>query len=286
MTPMTFLIPTLTAIALTLAMLTSAMAVETITLHRQDGRAFEIAVDAPSGMACRGIALISPGAGGSAKGYRYLGEAMASLGYLSVVIGHPESGRRALREHIRGQGLREGLADLITEPQAYEGRFMDIAAAKSWASARCRARDAILIGHSMGAATAMIEAGAHNRLGLQGTDAFAAYIALSPQGSGPIFPENAWTGLRKPTLLLTGTRDTELGGGSWETRTEPFAGMPPGCKWLGVIEGATHMNFAGNGLAQRTETLVTQTIGAFLEARERGGCMPPPRSRGIEITAR
>ncbi|MBU3750693.1 MAG: alpha/beta hydrolase, partial [Mycobacterium sp.] len=35
----------------------------------------------------------------------------------------------------------------------------------------------VLIGHSMGAATVMMEAGAKNKLGVQGADAFAAYIA-------------------------------------------------------------------------------------------------------------
>ena len=277
---------TIAALTLAASTLGSALADETLSLRRQDGRSFEIAVRAPSGAVCRGIALVSPGAGGSAQGYRYLAEAMASLGHLTVVIGHPQSGRAALREHARGQGLREGLAEMITEPEAYRGRFMDIAAARQWALSRCNAPQAILVGHSMSAATVMIEAGARNRLGLQGSDAFDAYIALSPQGSGSIFPADAWSDVRKPTLLLTGTRDSELGGRSWETRTEPFASLPPGCKWLGVIDGATHMHFAGNGLAQRSEALTTQTIGAFLEARTRGDCAPPPRARGIEVSAK
>jgi predicted dienelactone hydrolase len=273
-------------LALLAATLNSALAEETITLRRHDRKTLEAVAYAPANPPCRGIALISPGAGGSAQGYRYLGEAMASLGHLAVVMGHPESGRRALREHVRGQGLREGLADLITEPEAYEGRFMDIGAARQWAAARCASQQAILIGHSMGAATTMIEAGARNRLGLNGADAFTAYIALSPQGSGSIFPEHAWTDIRKPTLLLTGTRDNELGGASWETRTEAFASLPAGCKWLGVIDGATHMHFAGNGMSQRTEALVTQTIAAFLEGRRRGDCAPPARTRGIELSTK
>lgn len=276
----------LAVLALSVSTLGSALAEETVPLRRQDGRSFEIAVRVPAGAACRGIALVSPGAGGSAQGYRYLAEAMATLGHLTVVIGHPESGRRALRELVRGQGLREGLEELITEPEAYKGRFMDIAAARQWASSRCSASQSVLVGHSMGAATVMIEAGARNRLGLQGSDAFDAYIALSPQGSGSIFPADAWSDVRKPTLLLTGTRDSELGGRSWETRTEPFASLPPGCKWLGVIDGATHMHFAGNGLAQRSEALTIRTIGAFLEARQRGDCAPPPHALGIEVSAK
>lgn len=275
-----------TSLLLFATAIAASAAGETVSLRRQDRTPFEVTVYPPAGGPCRGIALVSPGAGGSAQGYRYLGEAMGSQGYLAVVMGHSESGRRALREHARGGSLREGLADLITDPRAYEGRFMDIAAARRWAAAHCASPESVLIGHSMGAATTMIEAGARNRLGLEGSDAFTAYIALSPQGAGSIFPENAWSGIRKPTLLLTGTRDTELGGGSWETRTEPYASLPPGCKWLGVIDGATHMHFAGHGLSQHTEALAIQTIAAFLDARRRGDCQPPPRNRGIEISAR
>ncbi len=89
----------------------------------------------------------------------------------------------------------------------------------------------------------MIEAGARNKVGVQGTDSFNAYIALSPLGTGSIFHESAWSGIRSPVLLITGTRDTELGGASWETRTEPFRNMPPRCKWLGVMDGSSHLHF-------------------------------------------
>lgn len=263
-----------------------AVAQDAIQLRRQDQQTVSIAAYMPGTAVCRGIAIISPGAGGSEQGYRYLGDAMSSLGYLAVVVGHRESGRQALRDHVRGNGLRDGLATLITEPEAYRGRFMDIAASRQWAQGRCRSRDVILIGHSMGAATVMMEAGARNRIGVQGTDAFGAYIALSPQGTGSIFPANAWSGIRKPVLMLTGTRDSELGGASWETRTEAFRNMPPGCKWLGVVEGATHMNFAGNGMSRRTETLTVQTIAAFLEGVRRTDCHAPARLQGIDLATR
>jgi dienelactone hydrolase len=137
---------------------------------------------------------------------------MRSLGYLAVVVGHLESGRSALRETVRGNGVREGLAELITDPNAYWGRFMDIAAAKQWAEAKCTGDESVLVGHSMGAATAMLEAGARSQLGLNGSNAFNAYDALSPKNTGSIFPQNAWAYLTRPVLSLTGTRDNELGG--------------------------------------------------------------------------
>lgn len=263
-----------------------ACASEALQLQRQDQRFLQATAYAPAAATCRGIAIISPGAGGTEQGYRYLGEALSSVGYLSVVVGHQESGRRALREHLRGNGLREGLAELITEPDAYRSRFMDIAASVKWAERRCNSSEKLLIGHSMGAATVMIEAGARNKVGVQGTDSFNAYIALSPQGTGSIFPGNAWTGIRRPVLLITGTRDTELGGASWETRTEPFRNMPPGCKWLGVIDGASHLNFAGTGMSRKTETLTVQTISAFLDGLRAGDCRPRGQVAGLDLSTK
>jgi len=267
-------------------LLGTAHAQEPLLVERQDRTSAPAIAYAPASPTCRGIALISPGAGGSEQGYRYLGETLSALGYLAVVMGHPESGRRALREHVRGTDLREGLADLITDPNAYRGRFMDIAAARQWARVRCAEGESLLVGHSMGAATVMMEAGARNRIGVRGNDAFDAYIALSPQGPGSIFPDDAWSRVRKPMLLLTGTRDTELGGASWESRTEPFRNMPPGCAWLGVIDGASHMNLAGRGASRATEATIARTIDAFLAAVRRGDCRPPGRLEGLALTTK
>jgi predicted dienelactone hydrolase len=270
-------------IALHLLVSVDAYSQEVVSLSRQDQKPLSVTAYWPKSLSCLGVAIISPGAGGSEKGYQYLGETMSSIGYLSVVVGHQESGRRALREHVRGNRLRDGLAELITDPDAYRGRFMDIVASKLWAKSKCNAGVSILIGHSMGAATAMLEAGARNKLGVNGTNSFSAYIALSPQGSGSIFPNNAWADIKQPVLSITGTRDSELGGASWETRTEPYINMPAGCKWLGVIDGATHMNFAGNGISRKVEALTTRTIAAFLEGLERGDCKVLRNNHGIDI---
>jgi len=65
----------------------------------------------------------------------------------------------------------------------------------------------------------MLEAGARNTVGIRGARSFSAYIALSPQGAGSIFPKDAWSHIRQPTLLLTDTRGSDLGRASWQTRT-------------------------------------------------------------------
>jgi predicted dienelactone hydrolase len=263
-----------------------ALAQEAIRLRRQDQREVFASSYPPKLSSCRGVAVISHGAGGSEQGYRYLGEALSGLGYHAVVVGHPESGGRALFKHLRGNGLSDGLAKLTTDSSAYRGRLMDIAAAKEWARGWCRAPESLLIGHSMGAATVMMESGAHNNLGIHGEDSFDAYIALSPQGVGAIFPEHAWSSIKKPVLLITGTRDNELGKKSWKTRLEPFHDMPPGCKWLAVIDGASHMNLAGRGFSRHVEGLSIQTIEHFLTALRRGDCRPPPAAKGLELSTK
>ena len=180
------------------------LAQQAASFRRADGATVPARIYSPTADSCRGIAVISPGAGGSERGLAYLGSGMAAQGYLAVVVGHEESGLRALRQHMRGRGLQQGLARLITDPKAYEARFMDIAAAAHWARARCPAPESVLLGHSMGAATVMIDAGATNKLGVTGTTPFDVYVALSPQGVSTIFPAGAWHGIEQPVLTITG----------------------------------------------------------------------------------
>jgi dienelactone hydrolase len=162
---------------------------------------------------------------------------------------------------------------------------MDIAAARNWANGSCKASFVALLGHSMGARTVEVEAGAKNSLGLKSLDRFDAYVALSPDGPGTMFPENAWSGIRKPMLLLTGTRDGSLDG-DWHTRTIPYDSMPAGCKWLGVIDGATHMNFAGGGMAGTTEKLTLLETIAFLDGLRNGKCAQPVETDGISLKSK
>jgi predicted dienelactone hydrolase len=273
----------LAAASLSFALASPVRAQQRASFPRADGKTVPVTVYAPPADSCRGIAVISPGAGGSERGYTYLGKGMASLGYLALVVGHQESGLAALRRDVRGRGLRNGLGELITTPSAYEGRFMDIAAARQWAAPRCAGAEAILLGHSMGAATVMMEAGAKTTLGVHGSTTFDAYVALSPQGVGSIFPADAWREIAGPMLMMTGTRDTELGASSWKARTEPFANMPPGCKWLGVVDGATHMDFSGNGTSREPGRLTLELIKAFLQGVHRHDCRPPQSPPGMTL---
>ncbi len=259
---------------------------ELVKASRQDGAETPLRVYSPSSPGCAPLALISPGAGGSENGYRYLAEGMRDDGWRAIVMGHQESGMAALRSDMRdSHGLRKGLRELVNDPKAYDARLMDIAAALKWANGSCKAPFVALLGHSMGARTVEVEAGTRNNFNVKGLDRFDAYVALSPDGPGDMFPENAWSGIRKPMLLLTGTRDGSLDG-DWHTRTIPYDSLPAGCKWLGVIDGATHMNFAGGGMALKTEKLTLLESKAFLDSLRGGKCATPIQADGITLKSK
>jgi len=116
-------------------------------------------------------------------------------------------------------------------------------------------------------------------------DRFDAYVAMSPDGPGKMFPEHAWNGIRKPVLILTGTRDQALDG-DWTTRTVPYDDLPAGCKWLGVIDGATHLNFAGIGMSGKTEKLTLLETKAFLDGLRSGKCGMPAQAEGITLRSK
>lgn len=257
-------------------MASDAPAQQAVLLVRGDRLTVPVVASMPGSSPCRGLAILSPGAGGSEQGYRYLARALRSLGYLTVVVGHQDSGRRALRDRVRAEGLRAGLTTLSTDPTAYRSRLLDIATARAWAASRCAGTESVLIGHSMGAATAMIEAGARNRLGLKGANAFGTYIALSPQGEGALFPGDAWNRIGRPVLIITGTRDRGLDGSPWQSRTEPYRAMPSGCRWLAILPGASHLNLAGFGLTAAREARISELIGAFLAGVRQGDCRARP----------
>jgi hypothetical protein len=264
----------------------SARAMESTQVQRADGAMTPLQVYEPaSTKACPPLLLVSHGAGGSEKGYGYIAEAMSRDGWRTIVMGHRESGGAPLRADVMQHGLKEGVGALVTDADAYRARFMDIDAAMRWAEQRCHAPYRVLLGHSMGAVTVMLEAGARNLLGVQGRGGFDAYVALSPEGPGRVFPAGAWAPIRAPMLLITGTRDGGLDG-DYRWRTQAFDGLGPGCRWLGVIDGSTHLNFAGLGLSGKTETATVSLLRDYLDALRSGHCGEPPQLAGVELRSK
>lgn len=273
-----------------LALAPSAQAQQALSLPRADGVPTPVIVyEAAAGNTCPPLALISPGAGGNEKGMVYLAQAFAHDGWRTIVLGHRESGMEALRGDMRrDHGIRRGLKDLVADPAAYRGRFMDIDAAIAWSEQRCHAPFKALLGHSMGARTVMLEAGARNQLGLRGGHPFDAYVALSPPPVDAVFPADAERTITAPMLLLTGTRDFTVDHEGYEERARAFDSLGSRCAWNGVIDGATHLNFAGIGFGARAATEnATVALGtAFLDALREGRCGRPPVLAGVSLTSK
>jgi dienelactone hydrolase len=258
---------------------------ERVEVPRADGAHTPLRVYSPPGGGCSRLAVISPGAGGTESGYAYLARGLSDRGWLAIVMGHQESGPGTLVRQVSSSGLHGGLRKMVTDATAQRDRIHDLDAALAWSAPRCHGAYKALLGHSMGSDTVMFEAGALNQLEVHGANRFDAYVAVSPAGEGPIFAAHSWRRIDKPMYVLTGTRDAGLEG-DWHWRAQPFEDLPPGCAWLGVIDDATHLNFAGIGLAAKTEKLTLASVAAFLAAAQARDCAAPPAQPSITFRSR
>jgi dienelactone hydrolase len=284
----------LPALSIILGLSISLQAQQSVTAPRADGRSTGLMIYKAdnTSAACPPLAIISHGVGGSENNYVYLARAIAEGGYTAIVMGHAESGYEALRSSVLSLGIRDGVEALVKNKQAESARLLDVSAALAWANARCQAPFKVLLGHSMGSSTVMLEAGARNVIDVSsppaGQNRFDAYVALSPEGPGIAFPDHAWSDIHESMLIMTGTRDQSLKGGP-KARQIPWHELPGdgarGCQWMGVIKSATHLDFAGSGPgANKVEPLVTSTTLAFLGGVRAGHCTRPAAQVGLTIS--
>jgi len=260
-----------------------AVAQDRIPLPRADGSrtaAMHYPVPGPAP-----ILILSPGFGGSEDALEDLASAAQTTGYDTWVLNHPESGRAALRVVLQQPDRLPALIAAITDPAANAARRADLDALIAHIGPRFTAAPLrVYGGHSMGAQAAMIEAGATNHAGPPGPDRFDAYLALSFQGPGPVFPQNAWRGVAKPVLLATGTRDRATTG-AWDTRLPAFDALPDGNAALVIIDGATHRDMSGQTSSPQSRLLREITVdflkGLLLSPRQ----WPASRS-GATVTAK
>ncbi|MGF1651536.1 MAG: alpha/beta hydrolase family protein [Hyphomicrobiaceae bacterium] len=231
---------------------------------------------------CPQTMIVSHGLGGSEAALEGFATALAGQGWLVFVLGHRESGRTVFREALFSGAMRERLSAAAVDPQLYRARFADLEAAFDYATARCRPPVLALAGHSMGAATVMLEAGAVGRMGRFGGDRFDVYVAISPQGIGHMWDAGAWRAVRKPVLMVTGTNDSGVDG-DYETRLSAFEGLPPGRKRLAIIPGARHIALGRDG---RLGRLIAALSVEFIDALSGPGRPSLSRVTRVEVRDR
>lgn len=223
-------------------------------------------LDASPGL--RPLLLVSHGAGGDRDSHRAQAEHLASHGFVVACVEHPASGPARLRQ---GGRLRANLAAMTRDAEEVLGRPRDLRLVLDrllagtlgvpGAAPRIDPTRIAALGHSFGAATVLMLAGARVALdGLQppppgapglGPDAFEprlrAVIALSPQAEAPpFFRPGSFASLRCPVLGLSGSRDASQGEIGPEDRRAAFARWPAagGRHGLVWIEGVAHLDFA------------------------------------------
>ena len=124
----------------------SASGEENRMLARADGAQVPVRIFSVPAASCQGIAVISPGAGGTENGLGYIAKALSKGGWLSVVVGHKESGPSVLRADMDGRDVKGALLKMTTDRPSYVARGMDIGAALDWARPRCAKHFSALIG--------------------------------------------------------------------------------------------------------------------------------------------
>jgi len=165
-----------------------------------------------------------------------------------------------------GTSLQQAVKKALTDVSGFIGRvddmkflldhFGEIEAKFPALRGRLDANRIGIAGHSYGAYTAMLMAGARVNLaghekGTNFTDARpSAFLLLSPQGRSPKgdergLVENSWKDITRPLFVLTGSRDNNTTGEGPEWRLEPVTLGSLGERWGFSLGGATHMTFTG-----------------------------------------
>lgn len=222
----------------------------------------------PSDQAPKGFIIFCHGLGASGRDYAELSSYWASHGYTVIHPTFPDwIGAVARAEPALGLDPAGDLAGWTTEP-AVRARLHEILHTPSYWLERIHivrnvpdALDAILdatcgrapgrlpaasAGHSFGAYTSQLLAGAEIDLSGEGPHSFAekrfaATILLSAQGRDQQgLRDGSWDGISGPMLNVTGTRDGGAKGQDWHWKTQPYELAPPGDKYLAVLTDADH----------------------------------------------
>jgi predicted dienelactone hydrolase len=243
----------------------------------------------PDGTARVPVVIFSPGLGGTITGGGLWGAAWSAAGIAVVHVQHPGSDAEVYKGATDAADRRARVAAAATAEQltarvADVGFVVDELAARPREGACDLSRLDLahlgIAGHSMGSWTAQAIAG--QRFG--GVPRFAdrrfiAAIGFSPSALSRDDPALSFGGITIPFFSITGSDDgvppARAGDDpakaaaqhvlALSERTTPFAGMPPGRKYLLVLDGADHMAFAGTAARAAAEPHIAElTLAATI----------------------
>lgn len=228
-------------------------------------RAIPVLVYLPPQKSSAPVVLFSHGLGGSCEGNAYLGQHWAARGYMAVFVQHPGSDTsvwqgKPLSERMTAMKHAASLWNLLL-------RIKDIPAVldqlERWNAAdghalarRLDLKRVGMSGHSFGAATTQAVSGQRTARGKSTfTDPrIIAAIMFSPNSPRRGSAKQAFSKVRIPWMLMTGTKDIGLiSGAGLESRLAVFPALPPGGKYELVLYRAEHSAFTERSLPGDTE---------------------------------
>jgi dienelactone hydrolase len=186
------------------------------------------------------VIVWSHGAFGSRDAYGPLVEHWVSHGFVCIQASHSES-----------LSLNPGVRPNVNDPENF----------KDWKN---RPKDIIFLmnklpeiekkipgkiqkdrigvgGHSYGAHTSQLLAGTQTAVGDHSDPRPRCFALVSPQGTGKLLSKSAWEKVKRPLLIVTGSKDTSgRTGETPEWRLDPFRLSAPGEKYLLWIEDGYH----------------------------------------------
>lgn len=244
---------------------------------------------APEAPGPRPVVVFSHGLGGSREAAAYLGEHLASYGYVAVHIQHPGSDESVWRGLTEPADIMKALAAAARDLSAARARFEDVPFALDSLAAMNDAEGPLhgrldltrlgMSGHSYGAVSTLVAAG--QRLGPRGgfqfkEPRFKAAIAYSP--NKPIRGDDyarAYGDIQIPMLHFTGTEDMNPLDPAEppSDRQIPFQNIPDAGQYLVVLNGGDHRIFGGRERMDgprptdaRFLSLISQASIAFWDA--------------------
>jgi predicted dienelactone hydrolase len=200
------------------------------------------------------LIVFSHGLGGSRAGYSYLGRYWASQGFASLHVQHAGSDRA-----IWGKSWFNMIGSLheAASPANALARVQDVSFAitqilsQAEFAGRIDANAIAVAGHSYGANTAMLLAGAqvpHEGIpaNLRDERVKAAIFISAPPFYGEGSPKRILASIAIPTLHITGTKDDITIPGYYSglnDRIDVFEAVGSSNKLLAVFDGGTHSIF-------------------------------------------
>ena len=228
------------------------------------------------------LVVFSHGIGGSRRGYSYLGQHWAGNGLASLHVQHVGSDRNLWFGNPLGMigRLQDAAQEREAIARAQDLRFAldQLLAARSEFAPRIDAERIVVAGHSYGANTALLVAGARieregRAVELRDPRLRAAIVLSAPPFYGEAEPARILAPVTLPSLHVTATGDVIRIPGYWsgaEDRVAVFDATGSARKALAVFDGGSHSMFtdrAGTGGVEFNPQVkaATQTLSlAFL----------------------